>query len=71
MTEDLRTLQGLFASDETANKTRLILTSRFSRQVKCPVSQFKCRSGKCVAPSSLCDGVKDCDGEEDEENCGQ
>lgn len=47
-----------------------MLTLTVSRQIKCPLEHLKCRSGKCVVASSLCDGVSDCEGGEDEESCG-
>lgn len=69
-TKDLRTL--LFAlGDEIVNINKVHTLSRVPQQVQCPPSQFQCLGGNCVAPSSLCDGVKDCDGGEDEEKCGQ
>ncbi|KAK4309341.1 hypothetical protein Pmani_019024 [Petrolisthes manimaculis] len=41
---------------------------RFCRSFPCPTDRpFRCRSGKCIATESLCDGVfKDCDEGEDE-----
>ena len=32
---------------------------------------FKCDSSKCLHPSSVCDGHKDCADRSDEENCGK
>lgn len=35
----------------------------------CQTHQFRCNSGNCIQDSWLCDGIRDCDGGEDEENC--
>lgn len=35
----------------------------------CPVDQFKCRNGECVAQSGRCNGLSDCFDNSDEENC--
>lgn len=35
----------------------------------CQTHQFRCSSGNCIQDSWLCDGIRDCDGGEDEENC--
>ncbi|KAL0970524.1 hypothetical protein UPYG_G00243230 [Umbra pygmaea] len=37
---------------------------------ECSPSHFKCRSGRCVLSSKLCDGHMDCDDESDEDHCG-
>ena len=36
----------------------------------CTVDQYKCEvSGKCIGIDKICDGIKDCDNNEDEEEC--
>ena len=36
----------------------------------CTVEQYKCEvSGKCIGIDKICDGIKDCDNNEDEEEC--
>lgn len=35
----------------------------------CDANQFQCASGICIFNSWLCDGMYDCPGQEDENNC--
>ncbi|XP_050696401.1 serine protease nudel-like isoform X2 [Eriocheir sinensis] len=36
---------------------------------ECPAGRWACLSGTCIPMGSVCDGVKDCPGGEDEEDC--
>lgn len=61
-------------SDELAcpSDTTIPITSTPAATVSpsvCQTHQFRCNSGSCIQDSWICDGIRDCDGGEDEENC--
>ena len=40
------------------------------QEMLCPDYQFQCRDRTCISDISLCDGITDCPGGEDESDCG-
>ena len=40
-------------------------------QNKCPLDAYQCKNGKCIGLQAICNGNKDCNDGEDEENCGK
>lgn len=49
-----------------------ILNVQSTDNRKCIEDQeFRCKNGKCIPNSLVCNGVSDCDTGNDEENCGK
>lgn len=45
-------------------------TSTTTEKPLCDNDQFVCKSKKCIQKNQVCDFVEDCEGGDDEENCG-
>ena len=42
-----------------------------SLTLECGSDQYRCRDGRCIHKSRVCDGLRDCPEGEDERRCGR
>lgn len=51
----------------------LVVHVKGQKEIDCDLAtDYMCSNGsKCIPKSYLCNGIKDCDNNDDEENCGE
>ena len=53
----------------TAPKVSNFIQSNGNKKTDCFKEEFTCKNGKCILKDYVCDGSKDCEGGDDEEDC--